>query len=344
MELKTRISQALVEHYPQVAALLERVVAECHPDGGLLPEMARYHLDTGGKRLRAVLPVLLAEELGTSADAVYPLAAACEMLHNATLVHDDLQDGDRLRRGRPTVWARYGKAHAVNLGDAMYAYAQLCLQRLDTTPERMDRLTRLFLAGTVRVMEGQTQEHQLKERPTLEATDYFTMVENKTSALFGLPLQGAALLAGGDDAFIDAIGEAARHLGVVFQIQDDLLDLYGDKGRNDPGGDLREGKVSALVVHALAHSSPADAERLRTLLSLPREETPGAEIAWAIDHFVRCGSRAEALAEIRRREAAVAGLTALQAYPGAARLVNQLTEVFLLPIRHLVEGPSEGEA
>ena len=122
-----------------------------------------------------------------------PFGAACEMIHNATLVHDDLQDGDELRRGRPTVWRQYGMPQAINLGDAMFYYAVLLTQHTELSPARRDALITSVLNETLRVIDGQEQEFQLKVngRPTMQA--YLSMVEGKTSGLFALPIGGARL-------------------------------------------------------------------------------------------------------------------------------------------------------
>lgn len=334
MNLQARVAAARDLHYPPIAALLADVLRN-QQAGGLLSEMCTAHLATGGKRLRAVLAVLAVEALGEDPVRAYPLAAACEMLHNATLVHDDAQDGDVERRGQPTAWVRYGLAQAINLGDAMVAYSLLCLDRLDAPDGLRWALAREMLQGAARVMDGQVRELELKQarHPSLAA--YVAMVERKTSALFALPLVGAARYCGAEPALLEVLAEAAWHLGVIFQIQDDLLDLWGDKGRGRRGNDLREGKISVLVVHALDRADRGEAARLREVLQRPRGDTSDADVTWAIELFERLGSRASALDEIHRRERAVAALPGLETRAALAELITGLPRVFTAPIAHL---------
>ncbi len=338
MDIITKIAQAHTRHYLAIETVMADVVGAEHPQGSLLIEMCDYHLGTGGKRLRALLPVMLAEALGADPVLVYPFAAACEMLHNATLVHDDVQDGDTTRRGRPTVWSRYGEAQAINLGDAMYFYSLLALDRLDIEVQQRWQLAQLLLQSTTRVIDGQVREFQLQNLPAPTPADYIHMVQRKTSALFALPMVGSATLCQASPAVRAALAEAAEHLGIVFQLQDDLLDLFGNKGRNETGSDIAEGKVSALVVHSLELASEDDSTRLTDILSKPRQETTAADISWATALVEQCGAKSTALDEIRSREAAVSTLEGLAEVPAVHSLVTHLTRAFIDPISHLFTG------
>lgn len=331
-EIVERFARLREAALPQVVALIDEVVRQSTPPGSALIAMSRYHLETGGKRLRALLPLMVAEALGADAARVVPFGAACEVLHNATLVHDDLQDGDRQRRGRDTVWARYGAPQAINLGDALFYYAVLLLQRLEHPPAQRERASARLLRETLRVIDGQERELRLKEQPAPSLDDYFAMVEGKTSGLFALPLAGAAELCGAAPEVVEALVEASRHLGVLFQIQDDVLDLYGDKGRDARGSDIGEGKRSVLVVHALNHASADDARWLREVLGRERSETSSDDIAQASALFERVGSLDFALEELQRRRHA-----ALQS-PALKTLLDGLCDLFLAPIAPLIAG------
>ncbi|MBW2525603.1 MAG: hydroxymethylglutaryl-CoA reductase, degradative [Deltaproteobacteria bacterium] len=302
-----------------------------------LARMCRYHFDTGGKRLRALLPELVAECLGAEPERLVPFGAACEMLHNATLVHDDLQDGDTTRRGRDSVWYRFGEAQAVNLGDAMFYFTlQLC-DRLDVPVARRQAAARRILRETLRVIDGQEREFALKEvgTPTLES--YFRMVEGKTSGLFSLPMTGAAELCGARPEVLESLHQAARHIGVLFQVQDDVLDLYADKGRQAQGSDIKEGKRSALAVYALSHCPPAEANWLREVLDRHRDETTDAEVEQAIELFRECGALRFALDEIGRRRTLAVEQVRRADHPALTAMVQGMCDVFLEPIVHLVE-------
>ena len=299
--MNDRFASLLAEHWNAMSSMIDEVL----PLGGdRMATLCRYHLRTGGKRIRAVLPLLVAETLGHDPARLRPFGAACEMLHNATLVHDDLQDGDEVRRGEPTVWKRFGMPQAVNLGDAMFYYTLLLVQRVDAPAALREAAARKVLTDTLDVIDGQARELDLRDdgrEPTPEA--YLRMVEGKTSGLFALPMAGAALLCEAPDAVVAALSEAARHLGVLFQIQDDLLDLFPGKGRDKVGNDLREGKRSFLVVRAFADATPEDAATLRRVLNTPREATTDADVADAVAVLCRAGAIDAAAAELRRRAA-----------------------------------------
>lgn len=327
--------EALRERYlDTILSLIDEVVVETTPGESSLVEMNRYHMETGGKRLRALLPLSVAEVFEVDPARLLPFAAACELLHNATLVHDDLQDGDTIRRGAPTVWAQFGEARAINLGDAMLYWTIALAGRLEVSPERRQEITMRIVRETIRVVDGQEREFMLQGDGPVGLETYVRMVEGKTSGLFALPLVGAAYLCEADADVLEGLRDAAGHLGVLFQIQDDVLDLFGDKGRERAGSDIAEGKISALVVHALESAPTGDAARLVEILEADRDSVSQESIQWAIELFERAGSLDFALQLIsKRRDAARASVSA---HPGLHELVTGLVDVFLEPIQPLV--------
>jgi geranylgeranyl diphosphate synthase type I len=327
-----RIDVLREKHLTDVMDLLDRTVGEVSPAGSSLVEMTRYHLSTGGKRLRALLPLATAEALGVDAARLVPFAASCEILHNATLVHDDLQDGDTVRRGLPTIWAKFGDARAINLGDAMLYYTLALSRKLEGTAEQRERLNDRIVRETIRVIDGQEREFLLQTMERPSESDYFAMVEGKTSGLFALPVAGAALFCGASTEIVEALERATGHLGVLFQIQDDVLDLYGDKGRDKKGSDVGEGKISILVVHALANAPEADASWLRALLRRERDEVSDADIERVSELFKTTGSLANALQEINRRTELAVNEPALQDTP-LRDLLAAMADVFVAPIK-----------
>jgi geranylgeranyl pyrophosphate synthase len=334
--LLERFSVLRQAYWPQIDALLQSLTKSTAPEASSLVAMCAYHMETGGKRLRALLPLLVAEALDKPADLAVPLGAACEMLHNATLVHDDLQDGDMVRRGRMTVWNRFGVPQAINLGDAMFYWSVLLCQRIDAPLARREALSRRLLVDTLRVIDGQEREFALKAADRVSLDDYFTMVEGKTSGLFALPMAGAAELCGAGDELVEGLAESARHMGVLFQIQDDTLDLYADKGREARGADIAEGKRSVLVVHALDHLAPEQQKRLSQILDADRESTSAAMIAEALVLLEAAGSLAFALDEIRRRKARALAVPAVAAHAPLSALVAGMCDLFLEPIKPLL--------
>jgi geranylgeranyl diphosphate synthase type I len=246
--------------------------------------MVVEHLRTGGKRIRARLALAAAESLGHSANAAVPWAAACELLHNASLVHDDLQDGDRMRRGEPTLWARHGEAQAINAGDLLLMLPTLALDEMDADDAvcwQLSRALAQFAADTVR---GQSLEMTLLDSHHFGWADYMRAVHGKTAGFFALPIYGAALLAGRTRAQATGLADEFARIGAIFQIQDDVIDLFGDKGREAVGADIREGKVSALVVEHM-RLYPEESEWLHGVLATPRDETSAEVVETVIRRF-----------------------------------------------------------
>lgn len=319
---------------------VERLMLELATEqgAGVAPVLVREHLATGGKRLRARLALAAAEALGCPRDGVVPWAAACELLHNGTLVHDDLQDGDRTRRGHPTVWARHGIPQALNAGDLLFMLPFLALERLAAPDATRWQLSRALAVHAATVICGQAAELALTTARDVRWESYLAAVEGKTSALFELPVEGAVLIAGRDPATARRLGGAFRPLGVLFQLQDDVLDLYGDKGREEgPGSDLREGKVSALVSQHLGFH-PDDAPWLLDLLAAPRELTPEAGVQRAMERFRTGGALEAVLRQIESEAEATLGDATLRTEPELWRLAQELVEVTLAPIAHLTPG------
>ncbi|TDP62700.1 polyprenyl synthetase family protein [Bradymonas sediminis] len=336
-ELLTHLDNLRETHLPQIRSLLDAVVAEESPEDSSLAKMCTYHMDTGGKRLRALLPLAVGEALGVEPEKLVPFGAACEMLHNATLVHDDLQDGDRVRRGKPTIWVEFGEARAINLGDAMFYWALLILMRMDCDIERREALSKRLLSESLRVIDGQDREFLLKDLKTPTIEDYFAMVEGKTSGLFALPVAGAAEFCGAPAEVVKALEASAGHLGVLFQIQDDVLDLYADKGREHVGTDICEGKISALVVHFLANAAAAERDWLRGVLEAERDAVSHDDIDRAARAFREVGSLQFALDEIERRRALACDAPIFADYPDLKALLNAMADIFLEPISPLLD-------
>ncbi len=336
-DVSARFGSLRTRYLDDILTLIKATAREAGGDS--LDDMTAYHLATGGKRLRALLPLLIAENLGRDPAKMIPFGAACEMLHNATLVHDDLQDGDEVRRGRPTVWKQYGIPQAINVGDAMFYYTLLLAQRLEVAAPIREAAARRILVETLRVIDGQEREFQLKLADPVTLDDYFRMVEGKTSGLFALPMAGAAEVVGAPAPLVAGLTEAARHLGVLFQIQDDVLDLYGDKGRDVQGSDIGEGKRSALVVHALETASVDDRAWLLSILDKDRSETTAQDVTDVMGLFDRTGSLRYALDELGRRRKRAIEAVRETGPADVVELVGGLCDLFLAPIQPLLADP-----
>ena len=270
--------------------------------GSAMAEMLKYHYETGGKRLRPFLVWAVLQELGSKEDwkkNSLPFALAVELIHNATLIHDDIQDGDSYRRGKPTLWKKYSMAQAINCGDAWFFLSLLHAQDAELAPQLQLDLQRLVQVGTLSVIEGQAQEFLLKEKflrgemPSL--TEYLQMVNGKTSPLFSIPLVGAAKLGKAPEKILRSLERQSVLLGEAFQIQDDLVDIWGQKGRERAGSDIAEGKLSFPLVLLLPKLSGAEKQKVWDLIVKDRNATTDEDIAYVIALYERCEVREEAL-------------------------------------------------
>jgi len=294
-----------------VEARMARLLPAEAPE--VLREAVTYHLGTGGKRLRPALCVLTCEALGGTMDRVLDFAAAVEMLHNMLLVHDDVEDGDEVRRDRPTLWVKYGLAHAINAGD--YLLGAACRAVLETPGDATlrCRLMEVFNLACLRTVEGQALDIQSRADPDWTVERYRAMVELKTGYYLALGMVGGAIIAGADQAVVDHLWAFGKCAGPAFQVRDDLLDLAPEKGRGGQvGSDVREGKASVLYAHALAAAAPDERERLVAVMARPRAETTDEDVAWVLGLYERCGAMDFArtfserlLAEARRHVAAL---------------------------------------
>lgn len=304
--------------------------------GGRLDRLGmilREHLSTGGKRLRARLALGTLEALGGRREDAIGWAAACELLHNASLLHDDLQDGDRMRRGHVATWARHGVAQAINAGDLGLMLPYLAIREIPVADAVRWQLAELLAENAARVARGQAEELDLLPMRRLSWSAYFRCVQGKTAALFALPIAGAAIIGGASPREAQRLADEFVPIGALFQVQDDILDLYGDKGREAPGSDLREGKVSALVVeHLKLH--PADEDWLLSLLETPREETPEAAVTDAIERLRTGGALEGVWQRLSDVEDAVVHSPVLAQHPRLHAVAVELVAMAVAPIAH----------
>ncbi|MEO1228602.1 MAG: polyprenyl synthetase family protein [Myxococcota bacterium] len=301
-----------------------------------LGAIVQEHLFTGGKRLRAKLALASMDALGADAEAAVGWAASCELLHNASLIHDDLQDSDPVRRGHFTVWVRHGQSQAINAGDLLLMLPYVALEHVECSDANRWHLTRAIARRAEDTVRGQSLEMCLLDSGQWDWQSYVDASCGKTSALMALPVHGAALLAGRDPGTAEALADAFKPLGLLFQIQDDVLDLYGDKGRGEPGGDIREGRVSALVSeHLRLH--PSDEKWLVGILARAREETSGRDVERVAERFRAAGTLDAVLDRIRDLADGIENAEILVQEPGLRAVALELVERSLDPIRFLMK-------
>ncbi|WNI18680.1 polyprenyl synthetase family protein [Actinacidiphila sp. ITFR-21] len=220
----------------------------------------------GGKAVRPALALLSAQAAGASADTGVPGAVAVELVHNFSLLHDDLMDGDEQRRHRDTVWKVHGPAQAILVGDALFALANEVLLEQGTADA--GRATRRLTTATRKLIDGQAQDISFEHRERVTVEECLEMEGNKTGALLACASSIGAVLGGASEADADALEEYGYHLGLAFQAIDDLLGIWGDPATTgkQTWSDLRQRKKSLPVVAALAAGGSAS-ERLGELLA-----------------------------------------------------------------------------
>jgi geranylgeranyl diphosphate synthase type I len=278
----------------------------------LPPEIGRvvaYHLGftdaeghpveaDGGKAVRPALALLSAEAAGARAEVGLPGAIAVELVHNFSLLHDDVMDHDLERRHRPTAWALFGVGQAIVTGDALMTEAIAALLRPEV-PEGI-RAASSLTSATARMIAGQAQDLSFASRLDVTPDECLAMCADKTGALLSCATSIGAILAGAGQNVVDALAGFGLHLGLAFQAVDDLLGIWGrPEATGKPvAGDLREHKKTLPVVIALTSSRP-DRDRLAEVLSngSMTEDT----VLEAVDLVERCGGRAGCLEAAERQ-------------------------------------------
>ena len=297
-------------------------------------DMVTEHLQTGGKRLRARLALAATRALQGPEDTAIYWASAVEMLHNATLVHDDIQDGDEVRRGYPTTWVLHGEAQAINAGDLMLMLPFLALSRMQSTDSVRWHLSWRLADQAAKTVRGQVEEIDMMNDKNMSKERYLRVVQGKTGGFFALPIEGAALICGFDKKEAQSLGDCFLNLGVLFQMQDDILDLYGDKGRGETGGDIYEGKPSILVLHHLL-LHPEDHDFVWEILSKSRLETHRGEVEALIALFRHSGALKASLEEIEQISAKLRSQPILRRYPDLSQLLHGMIDQILDPLANI---------
>jgi geranylgeranyl diphosphate synthase type I len=316
--------------------------AGSHPEE--LHRMLRYHLgwedgegrpvrSGGGKMLRPILCLLACEAAGGNWRKALPAAAALELVHNFSLVHDDIQDRDPERRHRATVWSVWGEAQAINAGDALLALGGLAV--LDLTAEgvpaeRVMDAVRILERATLEIVEGQALDLSFEERVDVTEDAYLEMIEKKTSALFDCALRLGGLVGAADLGVAEALGRCGRLLGVAFQIRDDMLGVWGAESRTGkpPAADIRNRKKSLPVVYVLARSEGATAAELRRIYSQPGLSDTDVSMVLGALESAGAQSYCRRAAE-ERRERAMEELAGAALVKRPARELRQVADFLL---------------
>ncbi len=247
----------------KIETYLSRLVNGRQPR--ILYSPVRYVLSSGGKRLRGVLVLLACEAVGGSGRKALHAAAAMEILHNFTLVHDDVMDDAEVRRNRPTVHLKWDQNVAILAGDELVAFAYKSLLKSKTP--RMHAILRVFTDAFIQVCEGKGLDKEIESRSDVRLTDYLMMIGKKTARIIAAATEIGGLIGEGSKPQIRALRSFGFHLGTAFQIQDDLLDVSGSRARfgKNLGGDIARAKKTFLLLKAIEFTRGRDREFLRSL-------------------------------------------------------------------------------
>jgi geranylgeranyl diphosphate synthase type I len=302
-------------------------------------EMVRYQLGWSssgpnlGKCLRPALCLFACETLGGDREQALPVAAAIELLHNFSLIHDDIEDGDEVRHHRPTVWKVYGRDEAIIAGMALWTIAYQALDRAleaGAPVSTVLQARRVITEACDEMIEGQHMDLSFESRADVSIDEYTTMIARKTGALFAASLHTGALLAGAREEEAARLGRFGRQLGLAFQIRDDILGIWGEgTATGKPvGADIAKRKKSLPVVHAFQQVVGPDRDVLRRAYGKPEIEE--SDIDDVLDVLQRWNARyfAQGLAEDHRARAMAA--LAQTAIPSEARFRFDELTAFIL--------------
>lgn len=249
-----------------------------------------YFLSLGGKRIRPILSILGADLFGAAYDKSKHAALAVELFHNFSLIHDDIMDEAPLRRSQKTIHTKWNSNIAILSGDVLLikAYQQLCMQENRHIPELM----RVFNQMAVEVCEGQQMDMDFETRSSIAIIEYIEMIRLKTSVLLGCALELGAIIADADPENRRLLYEFGVNLGIAFQIQDDLLDLYADADKfgKQVGGDIISNKKTILMLKASVLANPLQKEFLANLSQI---SDPRQKVEQAISIFAELGIKEE---------------------------------------------------
>lgn len=334
---RTDLDRRMARYRPLIEAEMRDIIQPVAGGNEELFRWLRYHLGweradgvaTGGdagKLLRSCAVLLAAELTDGSAQRAIPAAAAVELVHAFSLLHDDVEDGSTERRGRAALWTLTGTPQAINAGDALFTLARLVLYRLadlDTEPSLALATMRELDEACLRLVEGQHLDMAFESRRDVTPDEYLAMAGGKTAAMFAAAFALGARLGGADVPVIDAYREFGRHAGIAFQAVDDILGIWGDPAVTGKpvGDDLRTRKRTYPVVAAIAAGGDAG-RALDAAYRAPLQDGDATAIAALIE---AAGGRAATL-QLAEREVA-AGLAAL-ATAGVAEEARRTCEAF----------------
>ena len=283
-----------------------------------LYDAARHLPLGGGKRMRPVIAMVACESVFGEQRMALPFGAALELMHNFTLVHDDIMDKSSMRRGLQTVHTKYGEPTAILAGDLLFAKSFQAMHELTIDPEMFKELEVDLVQCVLDICEGQELDMDFERRKTISEKEYLHMISKKTGVLFQLAAKGGGRIGGGSPDEVDALACYGMFLGLSFQIWDDYLDMSSNVEvlGKDIGNDIRNGKKTLIVVHCFQHANEKQQAVLDAIFGNPKASEE--EVKSVLDVFKTSGSIEYARSvALRYNQEAKASLEKVQ--PSAAR-------------------------
>ncbi|MAF88924.1 MAG: polyprenyl synthetase family protein [archaeon] len=258
--------------------------------GVQLSEPMKYHTLSGGKRVRPFLCLLSCEISGGNSDKAVNAASALELAHSFTLVHDDIMDEDDLRRGRESLWKKYGTSIAINTGDGLFSLSYGEILKTDADSEILLRITKEFSKSIIKMCEGQSLDLDFEIRETVSFEEYIEMSALKTGAFLEASVTIGAVLGGASDAQLEALSKYSKNWGLAFQLWDDFIDFSSDSTGKTKNSDIKRGKKTSIVCHALSNLELEDKKRLLEILNTSSNETSDDSVSEAVSLLEKSSS------------------------------------------------------
>jgi len=255
-----------------------------------LYDACKHLIKAGGKRLRPFLVLTTYNLFRDDIEKVLPIAAAVELFHTFTLIHDDIMDQDEFRRGVPTVHTVWGVPMAILAGDLLHAKAYKLVTKSNLPSGIIKRIIEEFTETAVIICEGQALDMAFEKRKDVSIEEYFEMIKKKTAWLFRACCRFGAMSAGAEEKYINILGEYGEKMGIAFQMVDDWLGLFGseEKTGKPVGSDVREGKKTYPILYALEKANEEDRKKLLDILM--KEQKTEREIQEAIEIIKKTGA------------------------------------------------------
>lgn len=255
-----------------------------------LYEAGRHLPLGGGKRMRPAIAMLACDSVCGDQKHVLPFGAALELMHNFTLVHDDIMDKSLVRRGLQTVHVKYGEPTAILAGDLLFAKAFQAMLEVPLEPDAFRELEGEFVQCVLDICEGQEMDMDFEQRKTITEKEYIHMISKKTGVLFQLSAKGGGRVGGGSEPEVDGLANYGLFLGLSFQIWDDYLDMSSNVAvlGKDIGNDIRNGKKTLIAVYCLQHATPEQRKILDAVFG--NRKASEAEVRSVLEVFRASGA------------------------------------------------------